>query len=201
MAALAPAVPTQAIEYHAALMSGSADCPTALLSRERDFSSFFVPWTISWSAGKTLVFIDIWAAFNADPVLGPVLRRWRYLRAGTRFELRTNANSYFYGRLRMTWTPYGQTFSDLDVDRYRNSGIPGVEVDANGDAGGALDVPYFSANPSIDQRVSGPGSLGFLQVMVHSPLRCISTAESTSPVAISLMARLVDPVVDGPMGV
>jgi len=202
MMPLVPATPTQAIEYHAALMPGCADSPTALLSRERDFSSLAtIPWTISSPLGKTLYSVDIWSAFNNDPVLGPVMRKYRYLRCGTRFELRTNANSFFYGRLRMTWTPYKQSVNDAPVDIYRNSGIPGIEVDANGDAGGALDIPYFNPKPCIDQRVEGPGSLGYLNVLIHITLRCISSAEAASAVATSLFGRMVDPVVDGPMGV
>jgi len=190
-------MPTQPIEYYQALLPCSPDCPTALLTRVYDFSyTQSSPWTTTSVTGAILLNVDIWALFNSSPN-NALLRRYRYLRAGSKFELRINANSFFYGQLIMYWTPENDT---AYVCRQAAS-TPHVVLNANGDLSAAINIPYFNSKPFIDQRVDGNGSMGYLTVMVLSPLRCINVANSAEALLFSLVGNMENPCVDGPMAV
>jgi hypothetical protein len=190
-------MPTQPIEYYKALLPGSPDCPTALLTRVYDFSSAqTTPWSVGLIPGWQLLNVDIWSLFNGSPN-GALLRRYRYLRSGSRFELRINANSFFYGQLIMYWTPE----NDTPYFYRQAASTPHVVLNANGDLSAAINIPYFNSKPFIDQRVDGPGSMGFLTVMVLSQLRCINVANSADALLFSLVGNMDTPIVDGPMAV
>lgn len=197
---IAPAdvlMPTQPIEYYKALLPGAPDCPTSLLTRVYDFSSSqVIGWSTGQAAGWQLLNVDIWSLFINSPN-GTLLKRYRYLRSGSRFELRINTNSFFYGQLIMYWTPENDT-----PYYYRQAAAtPHVLINANGDLSAAINIPYFNSKPFIDQRVDGPGSMGYLTVMVLSPLRCINVANSADALLFSLVGNMENPVVDGPMAV
>jgi hypothetical protein len=196
-------MPTSSIDYHKALLVPSPDCPTQLLCRTQDLSALVGPWTTASLPGTKLATVDIWTAMH-NTTLSIPMNRYRFFRSDSRFELRCQANSYFYGSLKMVWSPreYPTTWDSSGfvgvVTQFSN--IPGVRAEANGD-GVALNVPYFSQYPCVDQRVNGPGSLGFITIIVFSRLCCIDSSSSAAPVSISLLANFVDPVVDGPLAV
>jgi len=198
------AMPTTHLDYYSALLTPSPDCPTGLLSRTQDLSSLVGPWTTGSLPGTKLVTIDIYKEMHATTLSIP-MNRYRYFKAHSRFELRCQANNFFYGSLKMVWTPFPlPTTFDLSgipggaLNQVSN--LPGVRAEANGD-GVALDVPFFNEFPSIDQRVNSAGSLGFITIVVYSRLCCIDSASSSAPVSISLLANFVDPVVNGPLAV
>lgn len=189
------------MDYYGALLKGSPDSPTLLLSRSYDFSDRVTgPYNTSSILGSVLFKLDIWKEFHSTSA-ATVMDRFRYIRADSAFELRVNANSFFYGSLLMCWTPEDRFFSSDVINTFIGSSTPHVVVAVNGDTYGEIKIPYFNANPSVDQRCSGPGSLGYLTVMTYTPLRCVTVADSSTNLQISLMGNFVNPVVDGPMAV
>nr|DAZ87973.1 TPA_asm: putative capsid [Schistojap virus] len=181
------------------------------LRRPRPVYNF--KWLPTSPAGTCLARLAFPDLLFSSPTIWNKIQQFVYFRAGLRFEVRVNGTAYNYGQLLFVWRP-ATLYRTLNTDptgpgiydsMYTISQYPHMLVAPYNAQSVVLEVPYevpferiplsVYAEPSSAMR--SLCSFGLLEVWNLTPLRGQGAANSEPPVAVSLFASFVDPVLSG----
>lgn len=105
----------------------------------------------SWAPGGTLVTTEFnpWERFFSNPDVVEKINRFRNLRCNLRLKVLINGNSFYYGRLLMSYNPYTRNDSVtlnrpfFEQDLVQATQKPHILIDPTSSQGGEMLLPFI----------------------------------------------------------
>lgn len=189
-----PAAPSSVL---GGLLTGAPDAGTVSFSRFTRVASF--PLGLD-AVGTAIGVVDFPHALLSSSFVATRLRYFRYLRAGVEVVVNVSGNKFFYGTIRATVADDAQATTSLTFDA--TSGYPHALLEINEPDGLRFSLPYLGQYPAWDMFDLGIDLAHFrLYLHVAAPIIAVSTAPPAVGALVTVYARFVDVVLDGPLGV
>lgn len=158
--------------------------------------------TITWTPGVLSdTTIDPWSAFLATPEITYKLNNYAYLRGQMRVKVVVNAANFYYGALRMYYTPLhgsAMPLSSTTGIKIQQSQRPGIWIYPQNNEGGEMVLPFiYPKNYVAITSASDVASLGRITLTAFTQLASANGA-TTNGVQIQVYAWMENPTLFGP---
>lgn len=159
------------------------------------FNRNFLVASFNWVPGLTTQVIKFPDCLLAIPTIANVMKRFRYLRAAVKAEIKIQSTPWHQGALMIGWLPNARSTYVPNV--YTLSGMNPVEISASTAETVTLTIPYLNPNDWLDC-VSGAPTAGTDCRIAALYIAQINNLVVTSPnlgttLPVSVFASFVDP--------
>lgn len=151
-----------------------------------------------------LVFTDNpWQEYFSSPAIKKKLDNYGFLRARLKIKVVVNASPFYYGALRLVYTPLPNFHPDGIIDNANNQQVPisqkpGLWIYPQDNAGGEMELPFFWPKNYLTVNSNQEFiDMGKLQLFNFVPLRSANGATGQG-ISIQLYAWAEDVVLAGP---
>jgi hypothetical protein len=186
------------LSYFSALVPGAEDVPEAAISREKTI--YAGSWNTAQARDTLLVSLKFPDLLFDDPFIWSKVKYWRMFRAGVEITIRMNGNKFLYGDIVVGWDPATalDVSSDSEINVASMLSGPSLIMGPSDPEAVKIHMPWLAPFPSLDVATYLSGTMGTVDLVVLNQLTSISSASSTSEVAITVTARFTDVVMDVP---
>jgi len=173
----------------------------AFLARPVKISSF------DWTPGTDINFTTTpWSLFLTNKRVCNRVANFKLLRAKMKIKILINGNSFFYGRLMVSYWPLAavddMTINNVnDVTNVQFSQMPRIFLDPTTSQGGEMTLPFFWPADYLDIVRENGSSLGYLSFKTLNSLKHTSGDVSVNTrVSVSVFAWMEDVQLEAPTG-
>jgi hypothetical protein len=173
----------------------------AFLARPVKINSF------DWTPGTDISFtIAPWALFLANKRVSNRVANFKLFRAKMRIKILINGNSFFYGRLMVSYWPLDAVDqmtvnNGQDINNVQFSQMPRIFLDPTTSQGGEMTLPFFWPADYLDIVSETGASLGALSFKTLTSLKHTSGDVSVNTrVSVSVYAWMEDVALEAPTG-
>lgn len=185
------------------LVGGAPDAPAMAFDRYQLVASY--EFNTAAAMGTILGTHDFPDLLNATPYVANRLSYYRFQRTGAKIKVTADGNRFLYGSV-IVGVDQSSTLLNATTGGTLDgvchvAGLPHCIVDVNTGEGEELSLPWLSPSPALDlMSTTEPAKLGRVFVQVMGPLTPVSASAVAGGVTVNVYARLVDMVLDGPIG-